>query len=202
MMDFCGFFQGKSSEFAWIPEIPYTMHPLKKSPKKVQIQIRTPPPRFDILAPLHTTSPMNSGKSCYRDSFRPTCTRNTWTHKFKSLCLQPRLQGAASRKLAKRSRQTALESSNVNCCRRREWESYTKMAFLFRPCFNRALDTISHNSRSKSHLQGEVAFARSSQFALLVPLGRGSLGQGCEDTHSLIFSRLKELFWTVNIRPR
>ena len=32
MMDFCGFFQGKSSEFAWIPEIPYTMHPLKKSP--------------------------------------------------------------------------------------------------------------------------------------------------------------------------
>ena len=32
MMDFCGFFQGKSSEFAWIPEIPYTMHLLKKSP--------------------------------------------------------------------------------------------------------------------------------------------------------------------------
>ena len=32
MMDFCGVFQGKSSEFAWVPEIPYTMHPLKKSP--------------------------------------------------------------------------------------------------------------------------------------------------------------------------
>ena len=32
MMDFCLFFQGMSSEFAWIPEIPYTMHPLKKSP--------------------------------------------------------------------------------------------------------------------------------------------------------------------------
>ena len=32
MMDFCGFFQGKSSEFARSPEIPYTMHPLKKSP--------------------------------------------------------------------------------------------------------------------------------------------------------------------------
>ena len=31
-MDFCGFFQGKSSEFACIPEIPYAMHPLKKSP--------------------------------------------------------------------------------------------------------------------------------------------------------------------------
>ena len=30
MMDFCGFFQEKSSEFAWIPEIPYTMHPAKK----------------------------------------------------------------------------------------------------------------------------------------------------------------------------
>ena len=34
MMDFCGFFQGKSSEFAWLPEIPYTMHPLKKSPSE------------------------------------------------------------------------------------------------------------------------------------------------------------------------
>ena len=34
MMDFCRFFQGKSSEFAWIPEIPYTMHPLEKSPIK------------------------------------------------------------------------------------------------------------------------------------------------------------------------
>ena len=32
MMDFCGFLQGKSSEFAWILEIPYTMHPLKESP--------------------------------------------------------------------------------------------------------------------------------------------------------------------------
>ena len=34
MTDFCGFFQGKSSEFAWIPEVPYTMHPVKKSSKK------------------------------------------------------------------------------------------------------------------------------------------------------------------------
>ena len=33
MIDFCGFFQGKSSEFAWIPEIPYTMHLLQRSPK-------------------------------------------------------------------------------------------------------------------------------------------------------------------------
>ena len=32
MMDFCGFFQGESSEFARLPEIPYTMHPLKKPP--------------------------------------------------------------------------------------------------------------------------------------------------------------------------
>ena len=32
MMDFCGFSQGKSSDLTWIPEIPYTMHPLKKSP--------------------------------------------------------------------------------------------------------------------------------------------------------------------------
>ena len=32
MMDFCGFSQGMLSEFAWISEIPYTMHPLKKSP--------------------------------------------------------------------------------------------------------------------------------------------------------------------------
>ena len=32
VMDFCGFFQGKSSEFVWIPEILYTMHPQKKSP--------------------------------------------------------------------------------------------------------------------------------------------------------------------------
>ena len=29
MMDFCGFFQGRSSEFAWIAGIPYTMHPVK-----------------------------------------------------------------------------------------------------------------------------------------------------------------------------
>ena len=29
MMDFCGFFQGKSSEFAWIPDIPYTMQFLR-----------------------------------------------------------------------------------------------------------------------------------------------------------------------------
>ena len=35
MMDFCGFFQGKSSDFTWIPEIPYTMHPLKKSPNLI-----------------------------------------------------------------------------------------------------------------------------------------------------------------------
>ena len=35
-MDFCGFFQGKSSEFAWTPEIPYTMHPLKKKSPKVR----------------------------------------------------------------------------------------------------------------------------------------------------------------------
>ena len=33
MMDFCGFSQGMASEFACMPEIPYTMHPLKKSPK-------------------------------------------------------------------------------------------------------------------------------------------------------------------------
>ena len=35
MMDFCLFFQGMSSEFAWSPEIPYTMHPLKKFPIEV-----------------------------------------------------------------------------------------------------------------------------------------------------------------------
>ena len=33
MMDFCGFLQGKSSEVAWIPEIPYTMHPAKQVSK-------------------------------------------------------------------------------------------------------------------------------------------------------------------------
>ena len=33
MMDLCGSFQGKSSEVAWSPEIPDTMHPVKKSPK-------------------------------------------------------------------------------------------------------------------------------------------------------------------------
>ena len=31
MMDFCGFFQRKSSEFGWIPEIPKAMCPVKKS---------------------------------------------------------------------------------------------------------------------------------------------------------------------------
>ena len=39
MMDFCGFFQGKSSEFAWVPEIPYTMHLLETSPKNVSVNV-------------------------------------------------------------------------------------------------------------------------------------------------------------------
>ena len=30
-MNFCGFFQGMSSEFAWLSQNPYTMHPVKKS---------------------------------------------------------------------------------------------------------------------------------------------------------------------------
>ena len=35
MMDFCLFSQGMSSEFAWISEIPYTMHPLTKVSNKI-----------------------------------------------------------------------------------------------------------------------------------------------------------------------
>ena len=125
MMDFCGFFQGKSSEFAWIPEIPYTMHPLKKSPIKES-------PLFDVARfrwpLLWFTEPLQS-KPCVRVTGACLSCKSLW----RISCMDDGIAYMASSQLLGVNPESDLQSrlrrdclSQCNWSTFREWQGGTK----------------------------------------------------------------------------